>query len=177
MTSVSPSSSSSFDNNEKLRNSKFKPESEVKNPTVKKGGLEEEIEDIPTLTDDKKPEINIEYAIGEGHLIQAYGSHPTLDYETLWYGPADKKGTVFESQEEYWTGNVRMSDVESEMLTTMEAQEKFIDIQYSVVIGERFSTNSIEKRKLDMWIKFNPALFSMMEQSYGVTRDVNYAPL
>ncbi|MBI2572565.1 hypothetical protein HYV86_01785 [Candidatus Woesearchaeota archaeon] len=180
-TSVDPSSSSLKLIEEKdflVKNSNSLSNSTAKDvSTIKKGELEEEIDETTTLTDDDKPIINIEYAMGEERLLQAYGSHPVLDYETLWYGPSNKKGTSFESSEEYWTGNVRMSDVESEMLSTMEAKEKFVEVQYASVMGERFTMSSTEKRKLDMWIKFNPELFSMMEQSYGITRDVNYAPL
>ena len=35
---------------------------------------------------------------------------------------------------------------------------------YPVEPGERF----------DLWIKFNPALFQLLEATYGLTRDVNY---
>ncbi len=161
-----------------LRSSAKNPEI-VDGSSIKKGELEEEIDEMSEINDTDSesttPVINIEYAMGEHHLSQAYGADPALDYEMLWYGPSKgKSGSSFEATEEYWTGNARMSDVESEMLTDMEAQETFVDIQYHTVSGDRFTTSFIQKRKFDLWIQFNRATFFMMEQAYGITRDTDY---
>ena len=59
-------------------------------------------------------------------------------------------------------------------LTTQEAEEIFMKKQFDVLQGNMYEGNAEERRKLYLWIAFNPALFKLLESLHGLTRDVNY---
>ncbi len=94
----------------------------------------------------------------------------------LWYGDSPEKGK-FEPDKEYVTEMPNATDTESELLTAEEAQEAIVDIQYATVMGSPHDVDAETRRKVDLWIKFNPALFHVFEATYGVTREVNYGKL
>ena len=98
----------------------------------------------------------------------------SINYHQLFYGEHPSQKASFHQEDEYWSPST-VADTESELLSAEEAQDKFTEIQYAVVMGNRFSVNFHETRKLDLWIKFNPALFSAFESLYAVTRDVDYS--
>jgi len=137
----------------------------------------EEKESTPNLEDelDEDEMVSISYSILNEELIkqQAYGAH-TLDYNKMWYGESDAHS--FSSDDEYWTGEITINDVEPELLLPEEAQEVLTKLQYSAIMGTTTTDKQSDKRKIDMWIMFNPALFKLFE-STAMTRDVNYAPM
>ncbi|PIN74311.1 hypothetical protein COV20_01695 [Candidatus Woesearchaeota archaeon CG10_big_fil_rev_8_21_14_0_10_45_16] len=138
-------------------------EDEIKNP-------EELLEDFGF--DEKAASSDVEYSFADEELFkQLYGTR--LDYNQLWYGEK-RASSSFEPEEEYWTGDARDSDVESEMMTDMEAKDAFVNIQYATALGAATEINFKERRKFDMWIKFNRSTFHAFELQYSFTRDIDY---
>ncbi len=98
---------------------------------------------------------------------------PALDYEKLWYGERQDHSAEYALNGEYVSE--MPSGAESDMLTVQEAAETFMDIQYHALLGNVYEVNGEERRKFNLWIAFNPALFKLFESLQGLTRDVNYA--
>src|SRR3989344_3925978 len=119
------------------------------------------------------PEISYSFA-DEQFLLEQFYNSLQLDYESSWY--KHSKSSLFES-EEYLAADQEFYDSEAEILTTEEAEEALIEIQYAAVSGTPHEVDSETRRKFDMWIKFNPALFRLFEASYSLTRNVDYRPL
>ena len=126
----------------------------------------------------RKASVQVDYSFHHDRLFaeQAYGA-PAVDYAALWYGADTTERATFQLKDEYWATSVPVGDTETEMLTTEEAQETFVDIQYSAAVGAASEVNSGERRKFDLWIKFNSAFFKLFESMYAVTREVDYRPL
>ena len=98
---------------------------------------------------------------------------PALDYEKLWYGERKAIPAGYAAEQEY---AVEMpADTASDMLTTQEAADTFMEIQYHAIQGNVYEVNGEDRRKFSLWIAFNPALFKLFESLHGLTRDVNYA--
>ena len=131
-------------------------------------GLEGKVTEVQA--GDKRPVINTAYSL-EREEFQAYGQNSSapLDYEKLFAG--EKSVTQKREEEEYHSS--KTSEVQSEMLTPAEAKQVFTEMQYAWVLGAASDVNFQERRKFDLWIKFNPAFFRSFE-SQSVTRDVNY---
>lgn len=149
--------------------SKIKKKEVVEEDLETKVDLEDE-EDSETETE-ITPQVNYSF-IEEEFIMGLAHNVPVLDYEKLWYG--EKTPTKYEPEEEYWVPSPKTEN-ETEMLTNEEAQETFMEIQYATMLGTLSDMNMIQKRKFDLWIKFNPALFKLFELTYSVTREVNYA--
>ncbi len=98
---------------------------------------------------------------------------PALDYEKLWYGEGKSISAGYVQDKDY-VSEVS-SGTDSDMLTIQEAEETFMEIQYSAIFGNIYQINGEERRKFNLWIAFNPALFKLFESLQGLTRDVNYA--
>ncbi|MEK6901694.1 MAG: hypothetical protein AABX37_05090 [Nanoarchaeota archaeon] len=118
------------------------------------------------------PSIAYSFEEEQFRLGLQYGA-PPLDYMRLWYGDPSEKGK-FAPDKEYVTEMPKATDTESGLLTAEEAQEAIVDIQYATVMGSPHDVDAETRRKVDLWIKFNPALFQAFESAYGVTREVNY---
>ncbi len=116
--------------------------------------------------------LGISYSFHEEEFIAGLQYNaPALDYEKLWYG--EKKNVpaeyALEGAQEYAST--------SDMLTAQEAEATFREIQYHAILGTVHEMNGDERRKFDLWIKFNPALFKLFESLQGLTREVNYGML
>ncbi len=135
--------------------------------------LESEGTEIASELSGDGPEISYSFA-DEQFLMEQFYNSLQLDYESSWY--KHSKSSLFES-EEYLAADQEFYDSEAEILTTEEAEEALIEIQYAAVSGTPHEVDSETRRKFDMWIKFNPALFRLFEASYSLTRNVDYRPL
>ena len=120
---------------------------------------------------------SVSYTVEEEHLLsqQLYGSSTSLDYDQLFYGPTAKAPLKFGLDDDYWVTTASTNDTEAEAIETHEASEKMQDIQYAFITGAVHEVNAIDRRKFDMWIKFNKALFHTYELINGVTREIDYA--
>ncbi len=124
------------------------------------------------------PSIRVDYSFHHDTLLaEQLHTGVSVDYAALWYGADTKEKGAFELKDEYWVTSVPTNDTETEMLSTDEAQATFVDIQYSTIIGAASDVNSTDRRKFDLWIKFNRAFFNLFESTYAVTREVDYKPL
>lgn len=109
-------------------------------------------------------------------FMEQFYAPPSVDGGGLFYGEKaypgkNKAGVLVPEQESKYSS---ATDIESELLTADEAQEAFKDIQYAALAGSKSDVDADERRRFDLWIKFNPALFKLLEATYGLTRDVNY---
>ncbi len=118
--------------------------------------------------------VNIHYSFEQERLCSVQVESSPVNYQQLFYGENPSQKASFNQEDEYWSPSL-VADTESELLSAEEAEKKFTEIQYAAVMGNRFSVHFNETRKLDLWIKFNPALFSALESLYAVTRDVDYS--
>ncbi|MBT4935725.1 hypothetical protein HOL21_01505 [Candidatus Woesearchaeota archaeon] len=153
--------------------------------STKNKNLETEIEEIEdnddneTENDNTKDEIvlsQITYSFeNEEFAMGGFRTDAPLDYVKLWYGESKHRGT-FSSEPEYETERV-LIDEASEVITEVEAKQTLVQIQYATVFGSALEVSSMDRRKLDMWAKFNSSLFTMFERLYAVTNDVNYGPM
>lgn len=98
---------------------------------------------------------------------------PALDYETLGYGGSKAVPIGYAAEQDY--ESPIPDDAQSDMLTTQEAAETFMNLQYHALQGNVYEVNAEERRKFSLWIAFNPALFKLFESLHGLTRDTNYA--
>ena len=98
---------------------------------------------------------------------------PALDYETLGYGGSKIVFAGYDAEQDYEAQIP--DDAESDMLTTQEAAETFMNIQYHAMQGNIYEVSGEDRRRFSLWIAFNPALFKLFESLHGLTRDVNYA--
>ena len=114
----------------------------------------------------------ITYSINPELTVQT----ASINYEQVWYGDRNTTPASFALDGDYWS-TTAVSDVESEMISSEEAQQTIVDIQYAAVMGNSMVMNSEERRKLNLWILFNPAQFKMAESMYAVTSNVDYRPL
>ena len=74
-----------------------------------------------------------------------------------------------------WEEEVTYVMVESETMDEEEAQDTIQEVIYSAVLGGA-ELDFDKRRRLDNWIKFNPALFSLYKSTSAVrSDDVNYA--
>ncbi len=133
-------------------------------------------DDLSDLDEDDTSEISFQYSLGEEEfLAKQFYQTASLDYMKMFYGESKSIKSSYEN--EYFSDTIAICDVEADLLSTVEAESAFKEIQYAAIVGTGFSVNSEKKRKFDMWIKFNPALFGLFHSLYAVTDDVNYAPL
>lgn len=109
----------------------------------------------------------------EQRLAENFYKSVGVDYEKIMYGENKKTGN-FELEGEYWVEEVVSTD--SETLTTEEAEATLQSIQYNTMMGTRHEVSSEQRRKFDMWIKFNPAEFLLFEAVYALTQEVDYKP-
>lgn len=65
-------------------------------------------------------------------------------------------------------------DSRAETLSETEAATKMQNLQYAHVLGNYQDVSLQERRKLAMWITFNPALFRLFE-GQSLTREVDYS--
>ncbi len=100
----------------------------------------------------------------------------SIDYGQLLYGDQKTTPPSFKLDDDYWS-TTAVADVQSEMISHEEAQQTIVGIQYAAVLGNSTEINSEERRKLNLWILFNPAQFKMAESMYAVTSNVDYGPL
>ncbi len=97
-----------------------------------------------------------------------------LHYERLQYNEVKNNPPAFEAEEEEY--HPPAEDTARELLTTEEATETFVEVQYAAVLHSRGDVNHEERRKLQWWIWMNPVEFKLLEALYSLTREVNYAP-
>ena len=155
-------------------NSSKKKKETIENKVKKKktDDLEEEIEEA----EDDENAVGISYSFEEEHLFSklAYGAEK-INYSQMFYGDEGKSSFKFTNEDEYWSSEL-VKDTQSEMLSATQAEKTFKDIQYAAAGGARFSVSMDSMRKMDLWIKFNPALFGLFQSLHAVTKEVDYAP-
>lgn len=135
-----------------------------------------ENEDLDDEVDDDLEPINFDYSLHEEeHLMRNFYNNSPVDYIKLWYD-GNPPSAKFALEGEYLAHSANL-ETEQEMITTEEAEQTFVNIQYATVLGVAHNVDSTERRKFDFWIKFNPALFGLFESLHSVTKDVNYKPL
>lgn len=139
-------------------------------PNLEEESLEEELdENSETLTD-------IKYSFDkEKFLMEQFYNKEQVKYEQSLY--KQSRSSSFEPEEEYLAGEDEFYYAEAEVLTTEEAEETLVEIQYAAVLGTSNDVSYEKKRKFDLWIKFNSAMFGVFESTYALTRDVDYKPL
>lgn len=108
----------------------------------------------------------------EEFLAGIHYNAPALDYETLGYGGNKAVSAGYAAEQDY--ESQIPDDAESDMLTTQEAAETFMNIQYHALQGNIYEVSSEDRRKFSLWVAFNFAIFKMIESQQGLTRDVNY---
>jgi hypothetical protein len=132
--------------------------------------LESEIQEVKNIQEPSEHD-NLSYSFAHEQLLSQNSS---VDYDKLWYGESPKQGK-FEPEDDYWVVTAKTNDTESMVLSAEEAEDTFTDIQFAAATGQYHSVDWNTMRKFDLWIKFNPAMFAAFEQSYSMTREVNYS--
>ena len=136
--------------------------------------LEEEVESQVLEKEAEMPQITYSFSEEQFMMEQAYNA-PGLNYEKKWY--KENAFSQFESEEEYETSEAVSAEVETEILSSEEAKETMIEIQYASLLGSPHQVDSEKREKLSLYIMFNIAAFKLMENVYGLGSDVNYNPL
>ncbi len=138
--------------------------------------IEKEVEDVEVEEEEPTPVVELDYSFDEEQRMFAkLYEGAQLDYGQLFYG-GHPPSAEFAPEDDYWVVEASTADTEQGIITTEEAEQTFKEIQYAAATAQHFSVNFDDKRKLDFWIKFNPAYFALFETLHTTTRDVNYAP-
>ncbi len=149
----------------------LKGEENVGLPSLVEGEQEDSAGEEPLAHD-----VKLSYGTEEEQrLAQILYGHSAINYTELFYGTRELGKEGFQPEEDYWVQTASAEDTDTESLSTSEAEQTIKDIQYSSMIGARHEVSCMERRKFDLWIKFNPALFKLFETNNALTRDVNYA--
>lgn len=98
-----------------------------------------------------------------------------LAYQPRHYEEINTSPPIFASEEEEYYPPAK--GTERELSTVEEAREAFMEVQYAAVLQSPGEVNHEQRRKLQWWIWFNPIEFRLLESTYALTRDVNYAPV
>ncbi len=137
----------------------------------------EEIEDEFVNVDEDTIGGSVKYGFDEEAFLreQFYGSAVvSYDVEKMWYSGDGKRGAEFKSEEFYQSSGMEKK-ISSGILSTVEAEKVFKDIQYSSVFGRPGEVSTEDREKFNMWIQFNKVMFYFFE-STAISREVNYAP-
>lgn len=157
------------ENKIKIKNTKFNSLDKLKNELDEEEVFEEEDED-------KNDSPSINYGFQEEKFFEElfYRKNQVLDYEKLFYSPNSVKanGNIMEG---IYSSSRTLEKNESDMISTVEAGDTFLEIQYAAAVGAHSEVSLETRRKFGLWVKFNPALFRMFETMYTLTSDVNYA--
>lgn len=124
--------------------------------------VSEDVSEIEQLTSEDD---FVDYALF--HQQPEVNYSPNLDYLSELAGTRSSSVEYEEDEEE------KYHDTESETLTTEEAEETMKEVCWASMTGNKCEVSYVTRRKLDYWIKFNPALFKLFE-AQAMTRDVNY---
>lgn len=157
-----------------LSQNKIKKRKEKLDPIDK---LENELdEEEVSEEEDKDDSPSISYGFQQEKFFEElfYQQSQVLDYEKLFYSPNSVKtsGNIMEG---IYTSSRTVDKNESDMISTVEAGDTFLEIQYAAAVGAHSEVSLETRRKFGLWVKFNPALFKMFETMYTLTSDVNYA--
>ena len=136
----------------------------------------DDADDVELHTDETVADLSPRIAYNFHHeefLAGLQYNAPRLDYEKLGYGEHKAVPLRYDAEQEY-EKQAQGGDTQSDMLTTQEAAETFMNLQYHAIQGNVNEVSSEDRRKFSLWILFNPALFKMFESQQGLTRDVNY---
>ena len=166
--------------NEAKREKKEEVEEKIKNKNSKNKDLEGDIdsEDLGDKELDDDLPFSIDYSFHEEQLLaENFYKQAAVDYVKLFYGDTGARPPVLAAEDEYRETSNLATDVDAECLTTEEASKTMMDIQYATMLGATHEVNLRQRKKFDTWIKFNSALFKMMESMHSVTSDVNYSLL
>ena len=135
--------------------------------------LEEEVEGMVLEKEAEMPQITYSFSEEQFMMEQAYNA-PGLNYEKKWY--KENAFSQFESEEEHETSEVLAADAETEILSSEEAKETMVEIQYASLLGSSHQVDSEKREKLSWFIQFNVSAFKLIESVYGLSRDINYSP-
>jgi hypothetical protein len=137
--------------------------------------LEDELDDDDSEEDDLEGSPSLTYGFhGEKFFEEQFYKQAVLDYEKLFYGPSSIK-TAGVADEDVYSSTREVEENETDMLSTMEAEGTFMEIQYAAAVGANHDVSLEKRRKFGLWIQFNSAMFRMFETMYTLTSDVNYA--
>ena len=116
--------------------------------------------------------VEIGYAEGEEEFLATnFYKKTEVEYSPIWYAKSN-----VESDTEY-SAEIHVEEGTRDLLTAEEAGDFLMEMQFATITGNSYSVNNDKKRQMDLWIKFNPALFGLFESINSMTRDVNYSPL
>lgn len=109
------------------------------------------------------------YSVHEEQLLAEQFYKPSSGYS---FSSEEKKTvSVYKLDEEF-----EQETSESEMLSLEEAHETHLKMQYAAVLGSQSDISPSDRRKFDLWIKFNPSYFSIFKAG-AFTQEVNYGSL
>lgn len=118
----------------------------------------------------------IDYSLQEEQFLAENFYASNVDYNNLFsYSftvPGTELGELYEQEE-----SSSSSDTASETMSTEEAEEMLIDIQYAAVLGTLNDLNHDARRRFANWVIFNPALWRLFHANYAVTGDVDYSKM
>ncbi len=133
--------------------------------------LEEEVESLIPEKGAEAPQLRYSFSEEQFMMEQALNA-PALGYEKKWY----KEGALsqFEAEEEYEASQMVSSEAETEILSSEEAKEVMVEIQYAAMLGSTQQIDPEKREKLQWYILTNSSLFKLMERMCGIGGDVNY---
>ncbi len=138
-------------------------------------GYDSELETEVAEAVDEGSSVNFDYSIKEEEILARNAYGPTVDVEKLWYGEVRKAPPEYQLEGEGSWGFAIAS--ETEAISTEEAGDLFVKIQYEAACNAVGEVSNDDRRKFDLWIKFNRALFGLFESTQAFTNNVNYGPL
>ncbi len=139
-------------------------QSEDTKPELKEILSSENIIDLPHLP-------SVEYGDEESLLRQQ--ETPSLDHSEL-YGDDESRRIVVESDEEYMNPDVAEDDTTNGILEEEEVESRFDRIQVAAALGTMTGVDYQERKQFALYLAFNPGMRGFLEDSRGLTRNVDY---
>jgi hypothetical protein len=134
----------------------------------KKNSLEEE-----TKNKKIKDHKTITYSSQEERFLAENFYKSNIDYDNLF--SYTFSGIKANSQEDFYEDEAfASSDTHSETMSTEEAKEMLVSVQYAQVLGSMTELNHEKRRQFTNWVAFNKDLMGLFHTLYSVTGDVDY---
>ena len=152
---------------ELLRSDDFNPEKKLK-----QNGNEDEVEIVEEREEDKET-LSITYDTTEELIIGNIYGVSKIDYDQLFNSKINVKKAEFE-EIEYQSERIS-NETKSETMSTEEASEMLLDIQYGAITGTNSDKSIIEKKRFINWTIFNQELLMLFHSLYSMTGDVDYS--
>ena len=116
-----------------------------------------------------KESFSVSYSVHGGNFIDVPVSYAPLCYQ-------ERGGTsaAYQLQDED-SAEIREKGEPEEIITIEEGEELVQEVQYATVVGSKYDIDPEELRKLDLRLKLEPSLLTILTTN-ALTNDVNYAP-